>query len=198
MFQNIVRWGQEEKKDIVKLFSIVSEIEYDKLYNLRDSEFEDKLFQATRFVGTDPNYSKSPLRSIRLKDRVGYKTAVLIPKRTAALSIGQSILVRQKLDECKVYEEAMSYACAIYLQPLLDRTVFDIDRAMIIEKQILKMPAKEIYPLGFFLLSPLMKTGGSFMKEVSRIFRQGWNSFITRGRQLVRLQKSTGLNPSRT
>lgn len=63
-----------------------------------------------------------------------------------------------------MYDEAISFAVAVYLQPFYDKAEFDLDRAKNLEQFILQMPIKEIYPVGFFLLTKQLKSGSGFIR----------------------------------
>ena len=154
-----------DASDIVKLFSIMTGSEYKWLFNKVDPSLERTLIQSMKFV-TNQNYKKGSVpKTITIDSRI-----VNIPSRIGGLSIGQSIHVRQKMEEVKVLEQCLSYATAIYLQPLYDRAEFNHDSVMILHKKIQKMPITEIYPIGFFLLSRLTRSGSDFMSKVRNTF----------------------------
>lgn len=189
-FQKIIVW---DKKDLIELFSILSGIDRDKLYNAHDPTLEEKLIRCSHFISQPPQFSKDVPDFITLPDKHDNGVKVKIPKNTASLSIGQSIMVRQKLDGLEVYEQVMAFACAVFLQPLVDGEPNE-ERIYELEAYILKMPIVEIYPLGFFLLSPLTKIGRSFTSEVNRMFRHWLRGYITSVKRLRRVLKLRGWN----
>lgn len=151
--QIITEW---DKKDLVKLFSILSGIEYKTLAKTYDPELESALLTATKFIyEQEPAFkqSKQPTH-LNIAGKM-HKVPTDIP----GLSIGQSIHVRREMDNAQTYDELIPYTVAIYMQPVVDGIDFDFDRAMMLEQDIKQMPITETYPLGFFLLSPLMKFG---------------------------------------
>lgn len=151
--QIITEW---DKKDLVKLFSIISGIEYKTLSKTYDPELESALLTATKFV-----YEQEPtFKTAKLPTHlnIGGKM-VKAPTDIGGLSIGQSIHVRREMDTAGTYDELIPYTVAIFMQPEVDGIDFDFDRAMMLEQDIKTMPITETYPLGFFLLSPLMKFG---------------------------------------
>lgn len=158
-------YSEWDASDVVKLFSILTGQDYQTLFDTVNPDLERKLIDCTKFVSKQ-EFKESPIpRVLKIKER-----DLIVPKRLGGLSIGQSIHVRQKMDSVKVSEELISYAAAIYLQPLYDRSGFNHDSAVELEKEILKMPITEIYPIGFFLLKRLQDSGSSFMSKVRSTF----------------------------
>lgn len=91
--------------------------------------------------------------------KIGAKT-VDIPRDPRELSIGQNIhLRRDYIDKSTFVAENIAIATAIYIQPVYDNSLFDINRAVEISKQIEEMRVSVIYPIGFFLLKRAMKFG---------------------------------------
>ena len=160
-YQNLMR--EWDGKDLVKLFAILTGVELKTLANTHDLELEEALLIATNFIYTEPpTFKEKPAP----KEFTYNSKKITFPKQVEGFSIGQSILIRQRLDEVKTYDELISYALAVYLQPKIDGGDFDSDRVEDIEAEILKMPITETYPLGFFLLRPLMRRGASGWKIV--------------------------------
>jgi hypothetical protein len=164
--QMVTDW---DKKDLVKLFSIISGIEYKTLAKTYDPELEASLLTATKFVyEQEPSFKKvKPPTHLNIRGKM-----IKAPTDIGGLSIGQSIHVRRELDDAKLYDQLIPYTVAIYMQPEVDGIDFDFDRAMMLEQEIKKMPITETYPLGFFLLKPLMKSG--------RSIGSGWHKVKTR------------------
>lgn len=163
-----------DEKDLVQAFSILTGIEAKTVSNMVDPNLEDWLFVATDYLFREPQYFKElPLPeiiTIRGKE-------IKIPKKVEGFTIGQSIQVRQKLDEVKMYEELISYAVAVYLQPKVDGGEFDDDKAMELQEEIKKLPITVTYPIGFFLLRKLMKhgtNGWSFAHRIRHQLRRLW------------------------
>jgi hypothetical protein len=166
-FERLV--GEWDEKDLVQAFSILTGIEAKVISTMIDPELEDWLFVATDYLFREPQYFKElPVPAtitIRGKE-------ITIPKKVDGFTIGQSIQVRQKLDEVKMYEEAISYALAVYLQPKIDGGDFDDDKAIALQEEVKKLPITVTYPIGFFLLKRLMKRGVSGWNFVSLIRHQ--------------------------
>jgi hypothetical protein len=145
--------GEWDGTDIVKAFSILSGIPFKNLFETKDPELEAQLILATSFLFSQPaTFKDQPVPDWFEYDGQKYKVKDL------SLSIGQSIHVRQKLDTCKTYDEAISYAIAVSLQPQIDGE-FDVDKAQHLERFIGELPITITYPVGFFLLRPLMNLG---------------------------------------
>ncbi len=163
-WQFIKMASEWDGSDLVQLFSILSGMEYKALRDTHDYVLEEQLLNATKFVYEEPmafKEAKVP-HWITINSR-----QVRIPAHIGGLSIGQSIHVRQALDKVKTWEELLAFVVAIYIQPIYDEADFDYHRAMELEQDILKLPITETYPLGFFLLKPLMKYGQSTMTRLS-------------------------------
>lgn len=180
MAQQIAQWSGDK----IELFNILTGTSYAKIK--ADTSLGSAFFDAINFVYFPVNVTKEPIPNV-LKIDAGH--IIEIPKKVGSLSVGQAIAVRERLEqvekrieqnpkvyffksgndkmdgvisqETKVsyYEEAISFAVAVYLQPLYDKAEFDLNRAKNLEQFILKMPITLIYPIGFFLLSQHLKSG---------------------------------------
>lgn len=147
--------------DLITVFSILCDKDYKTLSNRVNPDLERTLFDCVRFVSEQPFKAFEVPRVLTIESK-----ELSVPKRIGGLSIGQSIHVRQKLEGCRVYEECISLAVACYLQPLYHRTEFDFDKALELERVILKMPITKIYPVGFFLLKPLTNSGSNILRDL--------------------------------
>ena len=179
LYQRIIKdW---DGKDLVRIFSILTGMEYKALSTTHDLALEESLIEATRYIYESPmdwKEAKVP-ESITINSR-----EVKIPKRIEGFSMGQSILVRQKLDTVKTYDECISYAIAVYIQPYLDESDFDAERALELEADIKLMPITQTFALGFFLLRPLMRRGLSGWRIASLLITRCFGPFRLRGRIL--------------
>ena len=173
-------------KDLVKAFSALTGIPFKNLFDTKDPELEAQLTLATSFLFAQPqDFKKQPVPEWFEYDDRKFKTKDL------SLSIGQSIQVRQKLDSCKTYDEAIAYTIATVIQPQIDGEV-NSDRADQLEAFILEMPITKTYQVGFFLLKPLMKAGRTTTLKWSLlkiIF-----PLTKRGKMLRNWQRSKDLN----
>lgn len=154
-----------DSEDVVKLFAILTGEDYDRLFNYKSKALETALINATTFITQTDFKKKDVPREILIDGKL-----IKIPKNVGDLSIGQSVLVRQKIEKVKVLEECISYAFSVYIQPLVDRSEFNYERAMQLHERVLAMPITETYSIGFFLLSRLKETGESWTSRCSRSF----------------------------
>jgi hypothetical protein len=162
-FQRIVK--EWDGQDWIKLFSILSGVEANDIETSTDHKLETALYQCIQFVFAKSELEDLPipneitLRPIWYSDAPLVCDVVKIPRKIGRMTIGQAIQARKLLEETRDIREAISSVTAIYFQPLIDRTPFDMMRAIEIEQVILKMPITKIYPIGFFLLRRLNKSG---------------------------------------
>lgn len=156
-YQQMVKEWIDDKpiaeKDYFKLFCILTDTNFKSFQ--ASSVNEATIWNAIRWT-VEQNFQFSDVFPKVLK--IGDKL-ITLPKKVGALSIGQNIHLRQLLDKSKYVEENLSMATAIYLQPLIDNSKFDYDRAVEIEKEIAEMPAYLIRPVGFFLLTNALLSG---------------------------------------
>lgn len=162
-FQRIIR--EWDGVDWIQLFSILSGLEVNDIKTSTDHKLETALYQCIQFVFAKSELEDLPipeeltLRPIWFKDSPIVCDVVPIPKKLGRLSIGQAIQARKLLEGTKDIRECISSVTAIYFQPLIDRTEFDMLRALEIEQIISKMPITKIYPIGFFLVRRLNESG---------------------------------------
>lgn len=154
-FQSIYSWELDkpvEERDHYKLFCLLHPI-YKGIEHTPVNE--TAVWELTRFVIEQPiPYLKNIPEVIKLDGKT-----LRIPKNIGHISIGQNIVLGQMLDKGKYIEEHMTFALAVYLQPIFDETVFNLERARELEKLIKTMPAQEVYGLGFFILMNVNKNG---------------------------------------
>jgi hypothetical protein len=173
--QKIAQWTGDK----IELFNILTGTNYAKVK--ADTSLGSAFFDAINFAYFPSVVANAPLPKVLQIDR-GH--IIEIPKKIGGLSIGQSIAVRERLEQVEariaksietspnkfcftanfMYDEAISFAVAVYLQPFYDKAEFDLDRAKNLEQFILQMPITEIYPVGFFLLTQQLKPGNGFIR----------------------------------
>lgn len=150
-------------RDYVKLLNILTG---DKFAGMEDTiENEITLIDAVGWVV----FSQFAFSKEIPKVLQGSTWTVDVPTNIRELSIGQNIHVRREIEKCKVLEQAIPIATAIYLQPLIDKTKFDLNRAKEIAKEIEQMPIYLIHPIGFFLLNHVLTPGRSSVKTWPRV-----------------------------
>jgi hypothetical protein len=149
----------------------------------------------------DLNFTKEqPFRdypiptSIKIFSKKGCEEHIAIPEKVGQLSVGQNILVWQKMIEVKTFEEMISWAIAIYLEPIYSEADFNYKNAVKLHDKILQLPITQTFSLGFFLLKPLMKGGlgtTSLWNLIS--IRSLVRRWLT-GRRLARWQRQTAFD----
>jgi hypothetical protein len=174
-YQRMVKeWNWQEpdeaKRDYGHLHSILTDTDY--VFKDLTPEMEVTIGNRLQwFIDTPfPRYNKLPKLFV-IGDR-----AVEIPKNVGDLSIGQNIMMRQVIDKSNYLEENIARAIAIYLQPKLDKSRFNVDRVNELEKEILEMPIHRTFALGFFLLKRANGIGSKLMRILSRILNNRWRS----------------------
>lgn len=161
---------------LMNLFSILTGMESVKLYKITDPEIEAKMWEASRFImEPSPLHTISMPRVIQIKDKI-----IAVPKNIERLSIGQNLHLRIRMDTASTYDELISFACAVFLQPNFDNSDFDYFRAVELEEPIKAIPITDTYPIGFFLLRPPQRFGTTLMQIVRRIYHRLLRDYMTR------------------
>jgi len=177
-------------KDMVKAFSCLTGIPFQTMFDKKDPELEAQLMLATSFLFSQPQ----DFKSAKVPEYFEFDDWK-IKTKDLSLSIGQSIQVRQKLDTCKSYDEAIAFAIATVIQPKIDGEV-NSERAEQLEGQILEMPITKTYTVGFFLLKPLLKAGKTTI--LKWLLLKTMLPLTKRGRMLRHWQKLRDSNRSDT
>ena len=176
------RLKEIEEPDIFKVFAVLINVEPEQLLQSKSEELEFTMYKVSEFIFYDEYFRNNPVPT---EWKINHKT-ITIPQKIDAMTIQQNLMVRQKLTQIKFLEQGISYATAVYLQPFIDEGRFDSDRVPEIEKELLKMPIEDTFPIGFFLLNRLRNFGNdgrmlllqtrvSLMSSVSR-YRRWRNS----------------------
>jgi hypothetical protein len=138
-----------KEKDPLKLFSILTGL---NLKGPITESMEPVIWSTIRFV------YEQPLDFDRLS-RPKFFKGVELPEDIQELSIGQNIAMLETIEGSNDLRGCISMATAIYLQPLIDKDKFNMKRVKALNDEILKMPAVQIYPIGFFLLRRQVTSG---------------------------------------
>ena len=173
-------WEPEKpikERSEIKLFSILTGTSYESIFDSKDYYIESLIYSLVSCIYND-DFTDAPIPETIT---VGGKT-IKIPRNLGKLSIGQNSIVRKLCRQTDLLTGKpidtnliLPTVTAIYLQPLYDAkplngdlvtAQFDYDRAMELEKEILKMPITEIYPIGFFFLNLL------------RLYGTGWRRLL--------------------
>jgi hypothetical protein len=172
----IKEWDRDKDiadRDYFKLFNILTDGKFDSYENTTENDVT--ILDCVGWVITEEfKFSKQLPKVLAIGDRI-----IDVPQDPSELSIGQNIHLRRDfIDHSELIEENIAIATAIFLQPLIDNKKFHVERAKELAKEIEKMPAYLIYPIGFFLLQRSM----SFGNPSARI----WNQIKTSLRQMLR------------
>lgn len=162
-YQRIV--GEWDGKELIKLFSILSGIDYAGIAESNSQELEEHLIAGTAYIFA----SKPDFMGFDIPETITLSgVTVKVPKLLGRMSIGQNIRVRQRLaalmvkagldkkeevlqaDLDVIYAQLIACVIAVYLQPRVDGGIFNDDRAEILEAEVEKMPIIQTYVLGFF------------------------------------------------
>jgi len=166
LFQRIIKeWDMDKpiaERDRVKLFSIISGQDYTEVMESENYELQSLLDAVCAYV----YYTDLPTD---VKDKFMLKDkAVKIPKDLSGMTTGQAIQIRQRMDTVKDIRELISFACSVFIQPYFDgktvndrfkKATFDMERVRELEDEVLKMPITYTYPIGFFFLNRLNRSG---------------------------------------
>lgn len=141
-------------RDYFKLLNILADDRYTGM--AENSETQATLINLVGWVISEPfDFDKALPKVLPFNGKL-----IDIPEDPRELSIGQNIhLRRDYIDKTTKLEENIAIATAIYLQPIIDNSLFNIKRAEKIAKEIEEMPISLIYPIGFFLLERAMRFG---------------------------------------
>jgi hypothetical protein len=165
-FQRIVKEWEPDKsiqeRNPVLLFSILTSKEFSGMLKNTDENLELAIYQCTAFVYNEEFRQPLDTDVFQLRGKL-----IRIPKKLENLTIEQNMHLRRAMANCKSLEELISFACAAYLQPLVDGMVYDHDRALELEKEILAMPIVDTFPIGFFFLSKLNNSGRLGLRDLN-------------------------------
>jgi hypothetical protein len=152
LFQELIK-----NTDPVKRLSLLYNLNYEELMQETSHVLLAPLTQAAAFIDHQP-LSKDLPESGKIK--IG-RTEYDIPKKLGAYTLGQAIQCRAHLEKCATYEEGIARAVAIYMQPTVTKSEFDMDKVELVEQMVLVSPVTEVLGTGFFLL-----------QSVERIWKQ--------------------------
>lgn len=172
-FQRLYREGRKDDNDI-KTFSILTATSYDALWNEQSELLEAEIYRAVAFVANqEQDFRRKPGTNeiIRIDGK-----KVAYPTKLDKLTVGQNFMIRGRLAKAEKdkhpLETLISYATAVYLQPIVDGGSFNHDRALEIERDLLSRNIYEVFPIGFFWLSKLNNSGAGGLLFWLRRIRQ--------------------------
>lgn len=166
------------ERDFFKLFCILTGSPFTQVD--QSPENEAAIWELTRWV-IEQNYTFT--EAPEYIEIEGKKLS--IPENIGSLSIGQNIILKQLLEKSKYLEESISMAMAVYLQPIYHESKFNYQKALEIERVIKRMPIKDTYQVGFFLLSRALKDGQKhssnwhlIQKHLSKKLKRMWPKWL--------------------
>lgn len=161
-----VKLGKEwNDNDILRAISIVTGCPYPTLYNMPDDKL-DSILVAFAYLKVDPKF-----KDLKVPELVGLPgvpaNAFVMPKKVTHFSIGQNMLVRRKMAEVELIDEAVAYALAVFSQPALNDGKFDSEKVDELEQYYLDSLCNDIYPAGFFVLGHVAKRGTTLLQRIA-------------------------------
>jgi hypothetical protein len=149
----------------IKVFCALTGAAYNAVEESNSEDLDAGLYQAVAFVTNQPQTFRDVAAPNYIKLR---GKNILIPREIQRLTVGQNFQMRVEMSKAKNLESIISIAAAIYLQPLVDESKFNFERAKELEAEILEMNIFEIFPIGFFLLNRLNSSGKSGIPSLLR------------------------------
>jgi hypothetical protein len=153
--------------DLLKGFSVLIDTDLIELEQSTSEDLEVALYQCASFIFTQEEYfRKSDVpKSIKLKG-----VNLILPRKLENMTLEQTLFMRTKMSkEGGVLEEFISTACAVYLQPLVTKTPFNVEEAMALKAEIDELPIEQTFPVGFFFLNRLNNYGKNGMLLLIRL-----------------------------
>ncbi len=153
---------EEADRDYFKLFCILTDTDFKSFVGTNENEAA--IWNAIAWIINQTfKFSEELPKALKVGDRL-----IGIHKKVEYKSIGQNIILRQQIAKMPNLQSGISIATAIYLQPEWSDSKFDLDKAMELKEVIDEMPARLIYPIGFFLLRNALSYGKSTPNEPSQ------------------------------
>lgn len=182
------------ERDYFKLFCILSCTEFSKFHQTTENEFligrEIKWFIESNFnLYYQSPFDDKPPKTFTFRG-VEYKV-----EHPGELPIGRNIHLKDECKGIRYADQKIAIAIAIFLQPLITNSKFNIEEAREIAKEIEQLPAHEVRPLGFFLLNRAYDYGLTWRKSwllilinLRESLSRTWQSWL----------KLRNLNPTQT
>ena len=136
----------------VRLFSILTGIDYDMLINFDCSQFDEKVLQHLSFVHDVPEWDKLPKPEHLVIDGVEYKVPESIESTTWFQRTMLKTLavngVQEKLQMIELVAPCLTYM----MQPVIEGKVSDKNYKEL-QKKMDQLPIEQAYPVATFFLS---------------------------------------------
>ena len=140
-----------DRNDPIHIFAAFADVDPHLVFMAEDSnQMREAMTKAFEWVAREePDWPK--IRKGQIFRFQGNPYKIDIEK----LPFGISILLEQRMQETEDLNVLTPYACAVYLQPLLDGE-YKEDRVEEVEELVLKAPAIDMFPLASFFFSKLI------------------------------------------
>jgi hypothetical protein len=181
LFQDIAKGWELEKpikeRDRLKLFSIMTGFELAGIRKSKEEQLLLDLYQVTAFVYNQEMTFKEdkPPYLIKLRGKVWS-----VPKKLDGMCFEQNLHIRTAIRKCTWLEESISFALALYMQPIVEGREFDYEAAKELEQEILELPIWQTYGPGFFLCSKLRPSGISGLRYLNQTLKAKVTQFAVR------------------
>ena len=142
-------------KDLIRLFGILIDMEFEEVSELTDPELEKTLYEVCQFVFIDtPSWDtlKRP-NQIMWEGRM-----VTVPTAIRQETLAQKIMINSILKSEDTVMEAIPKAVAVYMHPVLERgSLMNQEVIKIVTEKLKLRNAVEVYSIGNFFLKKLGK-----------------------------------------
>lgn len=152
-YRKMIRIESEwDKKDIVQLFSILIDLDYNLVADSTDKNLDEILYQICSFAFDNPEWEKlKPPKQIVWDQRV-----IKIPTDLTQETLAQKMMIDNILRSEELVWEAIPKAASVYLHPKIDpEAKVDNDIMEKIAEKMLDRGAVEVYSIGNFFLQRL-------------------------------------------
>jgi hypothetical protein len=132
----------ETTKNPLELLALLSDVDLKKVLNTRTdiSPLINKLVELLN--SEQPNYKDTPPRDLVLSGVI-HK----IPRDFTNITFGQSAMIENYIAAAEGDErKAIAQIMAVVMQPIIDAGPFDLDRAELLELEILELPIIDVFP----------------------------------------------------
>jgi len=147
--------------DIIKLFSILTGISFEKANELTDPNIDETLYEICGFIfQNEPDWPKlKPPKQILWNNKL-FK----IPHDLRNETLAQSMMMGQVLRSEDTVMEAIPKAVAIYMHTIIEDTRPDNQKMLDMALKLKNRSAMEVYSTGNFFLSRLRKFNHNFLR----------------------------------
>ena len=164
-----------DKKNFIKLISILCNIDYDILFNSRDIDIDNKIIPLLQWVKDPVNVKTLSLPKEITIDGKQYPVPEDIKTKTLGQKITLQLFLADAQTNNKDTSDCISYALAIYFQPEITGKDFNDEEAKKIIPLIEDCKMFEAYPVGTFFLTNFLKSLSA--KESNSPTNPKWKRF---------------------